>query len=173
MKIVPIFASRIYAVKYAGGLLNSYDEVMGLWNDVSYLASFLAENAGDIPEGLSRRQVLSEILEDVGCLENLLVSSAGNVSEDLDSFFRPLYDQEYRFRILSRRKGRFRCIRLYALKIDEGLYVVTGGAIKLPLQHTMQEREHTRVELQKLGAVQHYLRREGVFDDSSFFELVA
>jgi hypothetical protein len=37
----------------------------------------------------------------------------------------------------------------------------------------MQDREHTRIELQKLNAVQHDLNMEGVFDDSSFFELVA
>ncbi len=38
-------------------------------------------------------------------------------------------------------------LRLYAIKLEPGCYVITGGAIKLT--RTMEEREHTLKELSK------------------------
>ena len=39
-------------------------------------------------------------------------------------------------------------LRIYAIKLEPGIYVITGGAIKLT--RTMQEREHTLLELDKM-----------------------
>ena len=36
-------------------------------------------------------------------------------------------------------------LRIYAIKLEPGCYIITGGAIKLT--RTMQEREHTLNEL--------------------------
>jgi hypothetical protein len=49
------------------------------------------------------------------------------------------------------------------------VYVVTGGAIKLT--RTMQEREHTMEQLEKLNRCKAYMRAYGVFDQDSFVEL--
>ena len=40
---------------------------------------------------------------------------------------------------------------IYAIKLEPGIYVITGGAIKLT--RTMQEREHTLRELAKMEKV--------------------
>ena len=74
--------------------------------------------------------------------------------------------------MLFRSKGRQHCLRLYAIKIDEDTFVITGGAIKLPLHHLMDDREHTRIELQKLKSAKSYLKENGVFDEESFFEFL-
>jgi hypothetical protein len=50
--------------------------------------------------------------------------------------------------------------------------VITGGAIKMPLHHLMKDRDHTRVELQKLKRAKSYLNENGVFDEDSFFEFL-
>lgn len=47
--------------------------------------------------------------------------------------------------------------------------VITGGAIKLT--RTMQEREHTLRELDKLNRCKAYLKANGVFDQDSFIDL--
>ena len=48
------------------------------------------------------------------------------------------------------------------------VYIVTGGAIKLTA--TMQEREHTQKELDKLNACRDFLKANGVFDQDSFID---
>ena len=47
-----------------------------------------------------------------------------------------------------------------------GIYIITGGAIKLT--KTMQEREHTLQELEKMEKVRNFLIQEHVFDEDSF-----
>ena len=47
-----------------------------------------------------------------------------------------------------------------------GIYIITGGAIKLT--RTMQEREHTLQELEKMEKVRNFLIQEHVFDEDSF-----
>ncbi|SEA00634.1 hypothetical protein SAMN05192529_1064 [Arachidicoccus rhizosphaerae] len=56
-------------------------------------------------------------------------------------------------------------LRTYAIRMGENMYLVTGGAIKLPLQHLMEHRFHTLKELERLGSVKDYLRDNGIFDE--------
>jgi hypothetical protein len=57
-------------------------------------------------------------------------------------------------------------LRIYAIKIEPGVYLVTGGAIKLTA--TMVERSHTLAELAKMERVRNYLLDNGVFDLDGF-----
>lgn len=57
-------------------------------------------------------------------------------------------------------------LRIYAIKLSQGVYVITGGAIKLTLK--MEERNHTKVELAKLENVRRFLLNEDIIDDDSF-----
>ena len=61
-------------------------------------------------------------------------------------------------------------LRIYAIKIQSGVYLVTGGAIKLT--HEMRERSHTLVELAKMEHVRNYLLDNGVFDLDSFNDYI-
>lgn len=70
---------------------------------------------------------------------------------DLDKIFRPLENSRTSEMLLGKEKARLRnnprhasWLRIYAIKLEPGIYVITGGAIKLT--RTMQEREHTLVE---------------------------
>lgn len=53
-------------------------------------------------------------------------------------------------------------LRIYAIKLDKGIYLITGGAIKLT--HLMSEREHTLNELKKMEMVRNYLLDSGIVD---------
>lgn len=59
-------------------------------------------------------------------------------------------------------------LRIYAIKLSEGVYVITGGTIKLTLK--MEERDHTRQELLKMDKVRSFLLKENIIDDDSFVE---
>ena len=72
---------------------------------------------------------------------------------------------------LKRKYGHSSWLRLYAIKLIQGNYIITGGAIKLTA--TMQEREHTRQELVKIDRVRRYLLEEGIIDDEGFIEYIS
>lgn len=61
-------------------------------------------------------------------------------------------------------------LRVYAIKIENGVYLVTGGAIKLTT--TMSERSHTLAELAKLELVRNHLIDNGVFDKEGFNDYI-
>ena len=50
--------------------------------------------------------------------------------------------------------------------MEPGIYVITGGAIKLT--RTMQEREHTLVELARMEKVRRFMIENEISDMDSF-----
>lgn len=62
-------------------------------------------------------------------------------------------------------------MNLRAIKLDDECFVITEGAIKM--SQTMQEHPDTDRELTKLKAARLFLKRRGVFDEDSFFELIS
>ena len=62
-------------------------------------------------------------------------------------------------------------LRLYAIKLEQGCYIITGGAIKLT--KTMQEREHTLRELNNMERVRNLLLQEGAIDADGFADYMS
>ena len=62
-------------------------------------------------------------------------------------------------------------LRIYAIRLTDGKYIITGGAIKLTLE--MKDREHTQNELIKLDKVRRFLLEEGIVDDEGFIDYLA
>ena len=94
---------------------------------------------------------------------------------NLDAIFHPLENYRTVDMLLGKEKARLErkvrhssWLRIYAIKLSEGIYVITGGAIKLTLK--MEEREHTRLELVKMEKVRSFLLNENIIDDESFVE---
>ena len=80
-----------------------------------------------------------------------------------------------RLRVWEKAKGERRSrhgswLRIYAIKLEPGCYIITGGAIKLT--RTMQEREHTLRELNKMEIVRNYLINEGAIDADGFVDFL-
>lgn len=97
---------------------------------------------------------------------------------NLDMIFRPLSNSRIAECLLGREKarlknlvGRTSWLRIYALKLAKGVYIITGGAIKLTA--TMQEREHTAAELERIEKVRNFLLEENIIDDDSFVDYIA
>ena len=67
-----------------------------------------------------------------------------------------------------KRRSHASWLRVYAVRVDTNMFIVTGGAIKLT--RTMQERSHTQLELDKLNRCRDYLKDQGVFDTTSFMD---
>ena len=59
-------------------------------------------------------------------------------------------------------------LRLYAIKIEDGIYMVTGGAIKLT--EKMQDREHTNYEYLKLGYAKDFIANNMIIDKEAILD---
>jgi hypothetical protein len=165
MKIVPIFADKLFAFHYKGEAVNEFDRLMDLWTDIAFLIDYLKEN-----NITNVKKIVKNILQDAEQIQDFLDNISQN-KEPYGFYFEPLQNSE-RNKILAFQKGKIKenKLRYYAIKLDENCFVITGGAIKM--SQKMQEHPDTTNELKKLEKARVYLKQNGVFDEDSFFELL-
>lgn len=170
MEICIIFAGKLYAVKYKNDETNIYRKLIEQWTDVEYLYEFLIKQGNDINQN-DIFQIVERIIEDVNMFDKILIELSDSRGRKINEFFIPLSPSEYRYKDLSLQKGRLKNshTRIYAIKIDDNCFLITGGALKFT--QTMQERKHTNQELIKLNKVKDFLKSENISDKDSFYEL--
>ena len=164
----------LWAVRYDNCLDNVLDTILDQWNDVMWLRSFFKQNIEDLTSYFKITDVneaIYDTIEDSERLQCLIMDISPNA--DLDKIFRPLENMRASEVMLSKEKAKVRnnprhasWLRIYAIKLDPGIYIITGGAIKLT--RTMQEREHTLVELARMEKVRRYLLDNDITDVDSF-----
>ncbi|MBR2194678.1 MAG: hypothetical protein IJ911_03595 [Salinivirgaceae bacterium] len=169
---------RLWAVHFDGENLNELDRVFSQWNDAGWLLKFFRENFNDLVSYFKITKLdeaVYDTMADSDQLECLILDISPDAN--LDELFRPLENSRASEMMLSKEKARLQSrpkhaswLRIYAIKLNPGIYVVTGGAIKLT--RTMQEREHTLKELEKMEKVRQYLVANGVIDDESFNDFI-
>lgn len=166
MKIVDIFAHTLFTFHYQGEVDNEYDRLMDNWTDVSFLRSYAKKNKVE-----NINQFVKDRLKDAEQIQDLLEEITSN-KEPLEYYFRTLFDNESGAKILSLQKGKIEKngIRLYAIKIDENCFVITGGAIKM--SQTMQDHPDSNEELKKIHRAKSFLQENTIVDKDSFYELI-
>jgi len=165
MKIVNIFANKLFAFHYENYSDNEYDRLMELWTNVDFLKIYAQNNN----------------IEDVQTFVNDVLNDAEQIQDFLDDieqnnhpygfFFEPLKDSE-KYKTLALQKGKIRrnTLRYYAIKMNQNCYVITGGAIKM--SQTMQGHQDTFIELTKLIKARTYFNQRGIINEDSFHELL-
>ena len=169
---------RLWAVRYEGEDDNALYNLFEQWNDVAWLRSFFKENINDLSSYFKitdLNQAIIDTIEDSEKLQCVIMDISPDA--DLDAIFRPLENSRVADVTLGKEKARLRqrmrhssWLRIYAIKLASGVYIITGGAIKLTA--TMMEREHTRLELTKMEMVRQFLFSEGIIDDEGFIEFL-
>lgn len=169
---------RLWAVRYDGMQDNALFTLFDQWNDVMWLRNFFKENWQDMQSYFkvtSVNEAIRDTIEDSERLEEIIMDISPDA--DLDRLFRPLENYRTSDILLGKEKARLKrtmrhssWLRIYAIKLADGVYIVTGGAIKLTFK--MEEREHTRKELEKLEKVRSFLLNENIIDDEGFVEYV-
>jgi len=175
LKIVRIFAdsNTLFSFHYENEEDNEYDRNIELWTNPEELLKFAKTHV----KVTDYSKYVEERLEDAEQIIDLVEKLATDKTIKLEHFFEPLSEKEYSIKLLSFQKGKTKHsyrrndLRFYAIRIDENLFVLTGGAIKV--SQAMQESENTQKELDKLKKAKLYLQENGVFDNDSFFELIA
>ena len=164
---------RLWAVVYEEDSVNVLDRVFTEWNDYEWLRSFFTRHADDLSSYFHITDIdraIFDTVDDANELEGLILDI--DPDANLDELFRPLENTRMSEVLLGREKAKGRnrthasWLRLYAIRLESGRYIITGGAIKLTA--TMQEREHTLEELKKLNSVREYLITLGIVDYKGF-----
>ena len=161
---------RLWAVRYDEKGQNCFDELFDRWYDMQWLKSFFTDNLSDLSAYFHITDVykaIMETIEDASTLECLMLDISPDAN--LNTLFRHLENNRFSEMTLGKEKAIGKSVhkhsswlRIYAIKIEDGIYVVTGGAIKLTA--TMSERTHTLAELAKMEMVRNYFIDNGVFD---------
>jgi len=167
MKICGTFVEGLYAFRYEGEELNELQRLFRFWLDIQRLEAFFSEHEPDLAYyGIMLEDAVTETIGQARILRKILADDI----LVLDNIFANLYDRQIREYSLSGKKVKRRWLRLYGLKIDANIYIVTGGGIKLT--RLMEDRRHTELELVKMERCRNYLRNNSVFDDGSFSEFM-
>ena len=168
---------HLWAVKNPDKELDELTSLFEQWNDANYLFKFFRDNIDDLKSYFKIERVsqaIQDTFEDSDALEELILTFP--YTEELDTLFKPLDVTDTKSMELTRQKARNwererhdSWLRIYAIRLEPNVYVVTGGAIKLT--RAMQDKEHTMIELNKLNKCKEFLKRNGVFDKDSFIDL--
>lgn len=168
MKIVSIFGDNLFAIKYTGRAKNEFRRLFDFWNDPEELDEFFEENKKDITNGfygtIPIEDAIFKTIEDATKFENdfkqLAQKSTKEQLEGLDALFEPLHNSNIKIIVLEENKSKNNWLRIYGLKVEDDVYIITGGAIKLT--RAMKDRKHTRNELRNLNSVKSYLVSKGI-----------
>ncbi len=165
---------RLWAVRYDDEEENALFESFAQWNDVEWLRNFFTHNKEDLESYFKVTDVneaIYDTIEDSDRLQCLILDLSPDA--DLEKLFKPLDNRQTAALLLDKEKARLyqksihpSWLRLYAIRLEKGAFIVTGGAIKLTA--TMAEREHTLKELVKMEKVRNFLISEGIVDKYSF-----
>lgn len=170
---------RLWAVRYDGANDNELFRLFDQWNDVMWLRNFFKENINDLSAYFKItdiNQAISDTIDDSEILEGVILDISPEAN--LDLIFRPLSNNRTIAEMLEKMKARGErtnrhdsWLRIYAIRLADGKYIITGGAIKLTA--TMQERPHTQAELDKIEKVRRFLLDKGIVDDDGFIDYIS
>ena len=168
---------HLWAVKEPDKEYDELTSLIEIWNNADYLFDFFKDNIKDLIDYYQIEKIseaIQDTFDDADELEELILEFP--YTENLDELFRPLDITDIKNTELTRRKARKQnrrehasWLRIYAIRLERNVYVITGGAIKLT--HLMQDREHTILELEKLNKCKTFLKANGFFDKESFIDL--
>ncbi|HVU95277.1 MAG TPA: hypothetical protein VHE34_08640 [Puia sp.] len=168
MKLVPIFApctdEGLWSIWLDGRTQSEFERFFSCVSRMQWLYEFFEQNEADLASGffgeISIDTAILWTLAEAKDFENAIFThaqrgSAGNPI-NLQHLFKPLNNFEYTIAAHQKSKARIDkgWLRLYAIRLAENCYLVTGGAIKLTRD---MKRAHLQNELKKLELAKRYL----------------
>lgn len=176
MNFVRIFEPEVFLLSaiFDDDRGDEFNRIFEQWTDIEFLDNFFNKNKEDLKLDTWKRitvdQAIIETSKEARAFQrkigDLKDKSPVEIIQFFSNLFKPLDNQQSRFDYLDKKKAYGlrspSWLRIYALKVGEDMYIITGGAIKLTA--TMSERRHTLEELDKLARCRQFLMDEGILD---------
>lgn len=159
-----------------------FTELMNQFNDTQHLASFFNSHLNELNNPFWRSitvdQAIDKVIEEINNLEVELYSIELKLPDyenrSLSDVFLPLHDNVYSisFSKESYRKAKpdfiMPMVRIYALELEDGTMIITGGAIKLTKDMPGDIFDSEKSKLDKL---RDFLKAENIIDIEGLKEL--
>lgn len=177
MDFEEIREGTLWAVRYDEEEDSELYRLFKEWFDVDYLYDFFTKNFKDLEyfNVKSVKEAVNDTLDDAEELEEVFLDI--DIYIDFEERFKPLDNrvgtphEREKMKSKGEHKRHASWLRIYAIRLSAGIYIVTGGAIKLTKE--MKERDHTRRELEKLEKVKRFLIDNHIVDDEGFIDYLA
>jgi hypothetical protein len=172
-KIRIVMPEVLLSVKFAEYEQDELARVFMEWNDLSYLENFFNSNKTDLSSDFYNIiNIEDAVFGTLGYVQEfrkrLNSHMNGENGKNLNQVFKP-YDNNSVEKVRERSKARGAeprsWLRLYAIKLDDNLFVITGGAIKLTLN---MGRPHLEAEDRKMKIVKNYFKAEHIDSRSDY-----
>jgi hypothetical protein len=176
-EIIKIYEPYLYSVKYEGEELSEFDRLFQTWGDVTYVNDFMEANKSLLESPVwerthkpeeAARQVLKEAYELEEYFHELCENAETGMTPDLDSHFHFL-NGKYKYVcewIPMKSYGTIfpSFLRIYAIKLKENVYIITGGGIKLSkdIQSSPDIKDHV---IKNIDRVRRFLVASDIIDD--------
>ena len=179
MKIRCIFGqietgNSLHAILYDGQNVDIYEQLMDNWFNPEWVRNYLTKNSDYLASGFYKgliNETACQIMDEAEEMEEILLGicdgSNKNGLKNLGMFFKPLTDSDYKVSDIRKEKTSVKSrqfpkpfLRIYALRISQDLFIVTGGAIKLT--QTMQQHADTKRELERISQAKDFLTSKGI-----------
>ena len=168
LELVAVVENALYSIRWSPDEGHSLDEMADKLTDVEYLTNYFEKNRDKLSYfGVSIAKAVSNTHYQANVMIQAIFSMAENSRQgllpDLEDIFEPLHkDGSYDhprfytdFKVRGKR-GEAPWVRLYAVRCDENLYVISGFGIKLVKR--MQDDPELMKELKKLEKATEYLK---------------
>jgi hypothetical protein len=178
MKIVPIFPQRLYAIQYPNSPSHCLDELFDSWQDPEYLENFFVAHEDNLQSQffgtISVDEAVLSTIESAEKFERKLMSMAAADGMTLDNLFIKLDKSSYKASgpfVASKAygPGHKSWLRIYGLKVEDGIYIITGGVIKLTAK--MSEFPPAGKQLERINKAKAWLKEEGIVDHDGIIEI--
>lgn len=167
-------------MQYAGEPWDEFRRTFNDWDNIEYLEGFFETHKSQLGKSIyapiTVEEAVLRTVAEASLFEKHVLEAAENPSREntLELVFQPLHKQLFSNTYTESKAygvGQRSWLRVYGIRVADGLYVVSGSGIKLT--KSMQEAEHLKLELRKLEATRDYLKANGITDsdDLGFFEI--
>ncbi|HVU94845.1 MAG TPA: hypothetical protein VHE34_06450 [Puia sp.] len=160
--------------KISGRPVDIFQVLFDKWADPQYLLEFFKANAADLAnpfwKGITIDQAIKQVLREREWFEDQLYAietkQPGYEGMSFRDLFKPLHNNIYSLDWSGEqfRKARPEMVdsmlRVYAIELEDGSFVITGGVIKLT--RTMSGATFDK-EIANLKRVKAFLESEGIF----------
>lgn len=182
MEFVELFPRCLYSIRYDDQDLDEYSRLFDEWHDPVFLGTFFTENQellkneiwAKTPDPLSASmQVIHEANHLSDLINQLNINTSQHKKPDLDDHFKYLdgkYNNIYEYvPMKSYGTDTPSLLRLYAIKMTDRCYLITGGGIKLAktIQESPGLKDHV---IQNIDRVRRFLKTNGIIDSDDMCE---
>lgn len=151
--------------------IDAFETCFNQWQDVSFLFRFFTNNPDALTfYGLSKREAIDLILKEQKTFFLSILKCAKENKLD-KIIFKPLHKGDdfdipmLETKAYGKSHGKS-LLRLYAIRIQDGSYIITGGLIKTT--RSLQESEEGKKMIKQIQRVFKFLQKKGIVD---IFEL--